>query len=176
MAAYEDSVGDGYGGRDGPVHLSPAQKAYVDGLVEAAVTRALQRSAAAAPAAAPLAPASQEPTVVEVSNDLPEGLAGPWLSRHGYYPDHAQYQKLLKVYYKVQPGLRHWSETEKKVGLAVRNARSHLGRSLKAVMPSLFLHGQCPVRDDIMVRCLLRAVTCAQLITCCDMRSLNYLL
>ncbi len=66
---------------------------------------------------------------------VPVGLASAWLSSHGYYPGDDGYDKLQKVYCKVQPGLaERVVDLPGKITLAVRNARAYLSRTVKDIL------------------------------------------
>ncbi len=118
----------------GPSALSPQQKAEVEAILR-------QRTEGGSSA-----------DVMVVSHHLPEGVAGSFLSAYGPYPDHTMMEKLKKVYLKAQPGLRGFSEFSHKAGQAVRNARAHIGRLLKAVMATLFENRYDELRDKLTVR------------------------
>ncbi len=97
--------------------------------------------------------AQQTPQVLVVAREIPEGIASGWLPKMGYYPTKDGVQELCKVYLKHQPTLKDLPDFTNRVGLAVRNARSHLSRLTKSAMPGLYPHetdavtGAAEVRD-----------------------------
>ena len=108
----------------------------------------LQTPRAAPAPATPGAP--QATTVIVMSRDIPEGLAASFLSKHGFYPDDAQLDRLLNIHYKLQPSLRELPNAAEKVNLAVRNARTHVSRLIRDVMPTLFSHEGCPENLELV--------------------------
>ncbi len=129
--------------------FSEEQQGYVDGLkrraerAEQAAARAAEEAGSAKllPGAAASSQSTSQPAVPSI---MPQGLAGAWMSKHGYYPSDKQFTKLQKLYYKVQPGLADASGVASKIGVAVRNVRSYLSRSLRAAMPDLLAHSPSP--------------------------------
>ncbi len=94
------------------------------------------------------------PKVLVVGREIPEGLAGSWLAKKGYYPDRDGVQELRKLYLKHQPSLVDLPDLTQRIGTAVRNTRAHLSRQLKDALPDLFRHEVSELSEEAVVRCV----------------------
>ena len=83
---------------------------------------------------------ADNPRVLVVARDVPEGLAAAFLGKNGYYPDHTQSGELVDLYLKVQPALRLMDGFAARIAVAARNARAHISRIIKEALPAYFPH------------------------------------
>ncbi len=130
-----------------PEAFTAAQTEYFQEQIRIAVTEALK---AAQPPPTPQ-PATQAAVVVVLARDVPDGLAGSFLSKYGYYPSQESLDRLQKLYVKLQPSLKGSSDLFARMTLAVRNCRAHLSRQIKATLCTLLAHTK--VGDAVEVRC-----------------------
>ena len=102
--------------------------------------------------------------VVVVTRPAPQGLAASYLTKNGYYPSFEDEANIGKLYVKTQPDLAGDPGLGAMVGQAIRNARAHLSRLVKEVLPTIFPHSACPVGGAATVRFMLLLLSC---LLCC---------